>query len=184
MNIYLELFTTFMKIGGFTFGGGYAMLPLIQKEIVDKKGWASEEEIMDYYAVSQCTPGIIMVNTATFIGYYQKGILGGIIATLGVVTPSIIIILIIASLLTTFSSLAIVQHALAGIRVAVCVLVLNAIVKLWKSGIKDSFGVILFLLVLAAVSFTPLPTVVFVIFAAIAGVVYKGIKHSQEVKHS
>lgn len=97
MKIYWELFSVFMRIGAFTFGGGYAMLPLIQKEIVDKKHWATEEEIMDYYAVAQCTPGIIMVNTATFIGFYEKGILGAIIATLGVVTPSIIIILLIAS---------------------------------------------------------------------------------------
>ena len=177
MKTYMELFTTFMRIGAFTFGGGYAMLPLIQKEVVDKKGWASEEEIMDYYAVSQCTPGIIMVNTATFIGYYQKGISGGIIATIGVITPSIIIILIIASILTTFSSLSIVQHALAGIRVAVCVLVLNAIVKLWKNGIKDAFGIVMFLLMLAAVSFTPLPTVGLVIIAAVCGVVYHEIKN-------
>ena len=176
MNIYMDLFTTFMKIGAFTFGGGYAMLPLIQKEIVDKKGWASEEEIMDYYAVSQCTPGIIMVNTATFIGYDQKGVKGGIVATLGVIAPSIVIILLIASLLTAFSSLALIQHALAGIRVAVCVLVLNAIIKLWKSGIKDSFGILLFLAVLAAVSFTSLPTVVFVILSACCGIVFTNLK--------
>lgn len=179
MNIYLELFISFMKIGAFTFGGGYAMLPLIQKEIVDNKGWATEEEIMDYYAVSQCTPGIIMVNTATFIGYYQKGITGGIIATMGVITPSIIIILVIASILTAFSSLAVVQHALAGIRVAVCVLVLNAIVKLWKSGIKDTFGILLFATVLAAVSFTNLPTVVFVIVSAVCGIVFCSIKKNR-----
>lgn len=176
MNSYLELFISFMKIGAFTFGGGYAMLPLIQKEVVDKKGWATEEEIMDYYAVSQCTPGIIMVNTATFIGYYQKGIKGGIIATLGVITPSIIIILVIASILTAFSSLAIVQHALSGIRVAVCVLVLNAIVKLWNSGIKDTFGILLFAAVLVSVSFTNLPTVVFVIASAVCGIVFGSIK--------
>lgn len=123
MKEYIELFSTFAKIGTFTFGGGYAMLPLIQKEVVEKKKWASEEEIMDYYAVGQCTPGIIAVNTATFIGYYQKGILGGIVATLGIVFPSIVIILFIAGFLQNFSDLAVVQHALAGIRVAVCVLV-------------------------------------------------------------
>ena len=117
MNIYLDLFCTFARIGAFTFGGGYAMLPLIQREVVEKKHWASEDEVMDYYAVGQCTPGVIAVNTATFIGYYQKGILGGICATLGVVTPSVIIILIIANLLTAFSSYPIVQHALGGIRI-------------------------------------------------------------------
>ena len=181
MKIYWELFSVFMRIGAFTFGGGYAMLPLIQKEIVDKKHWATEEESMDYYAVAQCTPGIIMVNTATFIGFYEKGILGAIIATLGVVTPSIIIILLIASVLTTYSSLAIVQHALAGIRVAVCVLVLNAVVKLWKSGIKDTFGILLFAVVLAAITFTSVSTVLIVIIAALLGVIVCALRR-REVK--
>lgn len=181
MKIYWELFSVFMRIGAFTFGGGYAMLPLIQKEIVDKKHWATEEEIMDYYAVAQCTPGIIMVNTATFIGFYEKGILGAIIATLGVVTPSIIIILLIASVLTTYCSLAIVQHALAGIRVAVCVLVLNAVVKLWKSGIKDTFGILLFAVVLAAITFTSVSTVLVVIIAALLGVIVCALRR-REVK--
>ena len=181
MKIYWELFSVFMRIGAFTFGGGYAMLPLIQKEIVDKKHWATEEEIMDYYAVAQCTPGIIMVNTATFIGFYEKGILGAIIATLGVVTPSIIIILLIASVLTTYSSLAMVQYALAGIRVAVCVLVLNAVVKLWKSGIKDTFGILLFAVVLAAITFTSVSTVLIVIIAALLGVIVCALRR-REVK--
>ena len=181
MKIYWELFSVFMRIGAFTFGGGYAMLPLIQKEIVDKKHWATEEEIMDYYAVAQCTPGIIMVNTATFIGFYEKGILGAIIATLGVVTPSIIIILLIASVLTTYASLAMVQHALAGIRVAVCVLVLNAVVKLWKSGIKDTFGILLFAVVLAAITFTSVSTVLVVIIAALLGVIVCALRR-REVK--
>lgn len=181
MKIYWELFSVFMRIGAFTFGGGYAMLPLIQKEIVDKKHWATEEEIMDYYAVAQCTPGIIMVNTATFIGFYEKGILGAIIATLGVVTPSIIIILLIASVLTTYSPLAMVQHALAGIRVAVCVLVLNAVVKLWKSGIKDTFGILLFAVVLAAITFTSVSTVLVVIIAALLGVIVCALRR-REVK--
>lgn len=182
MKIYWELICAFMRIGAFTFGGGYAMLPLIQKEIVDKKHWATEEEIMDYYAVSQCTPGIIMVNTATFIGYYLKGIPGAIVATLSVVTPSIIIITLIASILTTYSSLAIVQHALAGIRVAVCVLVLNAVIKLWKNGIKDAYGIIVFAFVLAAVSFTSISTVIIVILSAVAGLIYTTLKQRGQVK--
>lgn len=182
MKIYWELICAFMRIGAFTFGGGYAMLPLIQKEIVDKKRWATEEEIMDYYAVSQCTPGIIMVNTATFIGYYLKGIPGAIVATLSVVTPSIVIISLIASILTTYSSLAIVQHALAGIRVAVCVLVLKAVIKLWKNGIKDAYGIIIFAIVLAAVSFTSISTVIIVILSAVAGLIYTTLKQRGQVK--
>lgn len=182
MKIYWELICAFMRIGAFTFGGGYAMLPLIQKEIVDKKRWATEEEIMDYYAVSQCIPGIIMVNTATFIGYYLKGIPGAIVATLSVVTPSIVIISLIASILTTYSSLAIVQHALAGIRVAVCVLVLNAVIKLWKNGIKDAYGIIVFAFVLAVVSFTSISTVIIVILSAVAGLIYTTLKQRGQVK--
>ena len=97
-----ELFITFFKIGLFTFGGGYAMLSLIQREVVNNKQWATDEEVLDYYAVAQCTPGVIAVNTATFVGCKVAGIPGGIIATLGVVTPSIIIIMIIANLLNFF----------------------------------------------------------------------------------
>lgn len=169
MKEYWELFFSFAKIGAFTFGGGYAMLPLIQREVVEKKHWASEEEIMDYYAVGQCTPGIIAVNTATFIGYYKKGILGGIFATLGVIFPSIIIILLIAGLLQNFSDLAIVQHALGGIRVAVCVLVLNAVIKLYKSGVKDVAGTLLFITALVLAYFQLVPTIVIIIAAACLG---------------
>lgn len=170
MKIYVELFLTFAKMGAFTFGGGYAMLPMIQSEIVEKKKWATEEEIMDYFAVAQCTPGIIAVNTATFIGFDQKKVLGAIIATLGVVFPSIIIILIIASLFHNFSDLVVVQNALGGIRVAVCVLILNAIIRLWKSGIKDIFGILVFLIALGVSVFTSLPTVFIVVFSAFSGV--------------
>ncbi|MFR8165798.1 MAG: chromate transporter [Enterocloster sp.] len=133
MNKLLDLFLTFARIGGLTFGGGYAMLPMLQKEVVEKRGWASEEELMDYYAIGQCTPGIIAVNTATFVGQKTAGIAGGIIATLGVVFPSPIIITIIAAFIQNFSDLAIVQNAFAGIRVCVCVPIFNAVVKLWKN---------------------------------------------------
>lgn len=132
MKIYIQLYLAWFKMGLFTFGGGYAMLPMIQREVVEKYRWASEEEILDYYAIGQCTPGIIAVNTATFVGYYQKGVFGGIVATLGVVSPSFIIITAIASLIANFSQYAIVQHALAGINVAVCMLMIKAIMNLWK----------------------------------------------------
>ena len=137
MKELFDLFWTFCKIGALTFGGGYAMLPLIQREIVENKKWSTEKEILDYYAVGQCTPGVIAVNTATFIGYKLKGIIGGIIATLGVVFPSLIIILIIAAFLQNFADLAIVQSAFAGIRVAVVALIITTVVKLLKSSIKD-----------------------------------------------
>lgn len=169
MSELLELFLTFAKIGAFTFGGGYAMLPMLQKEVVEKKHWATDEEILDYYAVGQCTPGVIFVNTATFIGYTRKGILGGIIATLGVVTPSIIIISLIATLLSNFSEIEAVQHALHGIRIAVCILIFNATFKLFKTGVKDIVGTILFIVALIGAYFSLVPTVLIVVVSACLG---------------
>ena len=116
MNIYLDLFLTFAKVGVCTFGGGYAMLPILQREVVEKKGWATDEELTDYFAVGQCTPGIIAVNTATFIGYKHKGIPGGVLTTLGVVFPSLVIITAIAAFLSNFADIPVVQHALAAMR--------------------------------------------------------------------
>ena len=125
-----ELFYTFAKVGVMTFGGGYAMLPILQREVVEKKGWATDEELTDYFAIGQCTPGVIAVNTATFVGQKHAGVVGGIIATLGVVFPSLIIISALAKVITAYAHLSWVQHAFAGIRVCVCVLILNAVLKL------------------------------------------------------
>ena len=132
-----ELFLAFVRIGALTFGGGYAMLPMIEREVVEKHHWATQEEVMDYFAVGQCTPGVIAVNTATFIGYKQRGILGGIVATLGVILPSLVIIMVIASMLENFAQIPIVQHAFAGINVAVAALILQAVVKLARSSVVD-----------------------------------------------
>ncbi len=134
----LKLFVTFFKIGIMTFGGGIAMLPLLQRYVVEKNHWATDEELMDYFAIGQCTPGIIAVNTATFIGYKKKGVIGGIVTTLGVITPSIIIIILIAALLENFSDNEIVRHAFAGIRVAVCALIFSAIMKLIRNNFKKT----------------------------------------------
>ena len=145
MKELLDIFWTFCRIGGLTFGGGYAMLPMLQKEVVETKKWATEEEITDYYAVGQCTPGIIAVNTAIFIGYKQRGVAGAISAALGVAFPSYVIITIIAAALQNFADIPQVQQAFAGIRVCVVVLVLSAVLKLWKSSIKNKVGVFVFL---------------------------------------
>ncbi len=176
MKELLDLFLIFAKIGGFTFGGGYAMLPMLQREVVENRHWATEEELMDYYAIGQCTPGIIAVNTATFIGYKVKGVIGGIIATLGVVAPSIVIITVIALLLRNFAQFEAVQHIFNGIRVCVCVLILDAVIKLGKKSIVDSATLILFLIVVAVSLFTPVPTYMLVIFAGFAGVVITSLK--------
>ena len=171
MKEYLELVVTFFKIGIMTFGGGYAMLPMIQREVVEKKGWATEEEILNYYAIGQCTPGVIAVNTATFIGDSRKGVLGGFMATLGVVMPSLIIISIIAAVLNNFAEIKAVQHALAGIRVSVVVLVGFSVWKLMKSGVKGAFGWFVFVLTFLVSAIFGLSPVVIVVTAAVAGVI-------------
>lgn len=169
--IYLELFWTFIKIGGLTFGGGYAMLPMLQAEIVDKKKWVTEEELLDYYAIAQCTPGVIAVNTATFAGKKVKNNLGGVIATLGVVFPSLVIITIIAAVLSNFMSIPEVNYALSGIRVCVCVLIVNAVIKLLKKSVVDIKTGVIFVAILFASLFTNISPVIFVLLAALAGIV-------------
>lgn len=171
MNIYLDLFLTFAKVGVMTFGGGYAMLPILQREVVENKHWATDEELMDYYAIGQCTPGVIAVNTSTFIGKKYKGIPGGVAATLGVVFPSLIIITLIAAVLSNFADLPVVQNAFAGIRICVCVFIFNAVVKLWKSAVKDIPALLIFLLVLLGSVFLDLSPMVYVLCAGILGVI-------------
>lgn len=175
MNIYLDMFLTFAKVGVMTFGGGYAMLPILQREVVDNKGWATEEELMDYFAIGQCTPGVIAVNTATFIGQKYKGIPGGIFATIGVVFPSLIIISLLAGVIEAFSHIELVQHAFGGIRVCVCILILNAVMKLYKKAVVDKATFVIFLLVALGSYFLPISPVVFVVVTAIAGIVLKSV---------
>ena len=170
------LFWTFAKVGVMTFGGGYAMLPILQREVVEKKGWATDEELTDYFAIGQCTPGVIAVNTATFVGQKHAGIAGGIVATLGVVFPSLVIISALAKVITAYAHLAWVQHAFAGIRVCVCVLIFNAVRKLWKKSVVDKRTCVIFLLVLAGGIFLDLSPVWYVIAAAVAGIVLKNLE--------
>ena len=170
MNIFLDMFLTFAKVGVMTFGGGYAMLPILQREVVENKKWATEEELMDYFAIGQCTPGVIAVNTATFIGQKHKGILGGIVATLGVVFPSLLIISALAGVIEAFSHIGWVQNAFGGIRVCVCVLILNAVVKLFKKAVIDKVTLLIFVLVALGSYFTPLSPVVFVLLAGVSGI--------------
>lgn len=171
----LELFLTFARISASCFGGGYAMLPFFQRELVLKKKWLTDEQLLDLTAVAQCTPGVIAVNTATFIGQKHRGILGGIVATLGVVFPSLVIIAALAGVITTFSHLAWVQHAFAGIRVCVCVLIFNAVLKLWKGAVKDVWGLVIFLVILALSVFTKLSPIIYVLAAAVAGLLIKNL---------
>ena len=173
LSMLWTLFWTFAKMGVMTFGGGMAMLPILQREVVDNKHWATEEELVDYFAIGQCTPGIIAVNTATFVGQGLAGSIGGIVATLGVVFPSLIIITVIAAFIQNFAHLAIVQNAFAGIRVCVCVLIFNAVVKLWKKAVVDKPTLVICLLVILGSALTEFSPIVFVILAAAAGIILK-----------
>ncbi len=179
MKLLWELFITFSRIGAFTFGGGYAMLPMFQKELVEKKKWETEEALMDYYAIAQCTPGVIAVNTATLVGYKQKGTIGGIVATLGVVFPSFVIITIIAAILTNFADLPVVQNAFIGIRACVCALILDAVIKLGKKAIRDIPTVMIAVVVFVITCFFNISPIILVLIAALAGLLLQGRKFSK-----
>ena len=163
MNKIAKLYISWFKIGLFTFGGGYAMIPMIQKEVVDKHHWVTAEDVLNYYAISQCTPGAIA-------------------ATLGVITPSIIIISIIATFLSNFSSLDVVKHALAGIQIAVCVLMFGAVKNLFKTSIVDIPSLIICLVAFLLAYFTNIPTVLLVILAAVFGYVFYTYKNKIHLK--
>ena len=190
MPLLLDLFCAFFRIGLFsgtirenlrwgkedaTDEELYAALETAQgREIVEKKHWATEEELLDYFAVGQCTPGVIAVNTATFVGFKEKKLSGAVFATLGIVSPSLVIITVIAALLSNFAHIAAVQNAFAGIRVAVCVLILNSIVKLWKKSVVDKLTLGVFIAVfLGSVLLSHVSPVVFIVAAAVLGIVVR-----------
>lgn len=182
MKELLMLFLAFAKIGAVTFGGGYAMLPILQRDIVKKHGWATDEELVDYFAIGQCTPGVIAVNTATFIGYRRKGILGGIFATLGVVFPSVVIISIIAAFVTNFSDIKYVQYAFSGIRVCVCVLIFNSIMTLSKKSLVDVWTAAIFGVCFALSLFLNVSSAILVILAGVAGYLIKKFSRGEGKK--
>lgn len=170
MKELLRLLFAFMRIGGFTFGGGYAMLPMLRRELVEKYRWTTEEELMDYYAIAQCTPGVIAVNTATLVGYRVCGVWGGLAATLGVIFPSLVIITMIAALMQSFADIPAVQHAFIGIRACVCALILDSVIKLGKKAIVDVPTLVIAIVVLGMTCFTKFSPVMFVLLAAVAGI--------------
>lgn len=176
----LLLFFLFSKIGLMTFGGGIAGLPILKSELVDKKNWISEEELANFFAIGQCTPGIIAVNTATFIGYKKRGALGGFIATLGLVFPSFVLVSIAASVLANFMHYEVVAYAFAGIRVFVCALVLNAITNMFKSSVKNIFSIIVFAVTFILNAFFSVSPVVLVVSCAVTGITYGVVRGGQK----
>lgn len=175
MKTILELFRSFFCIGLFTFGGGYAMLPMLQREVVDRHGWTTEDELLDSYAIAQCTPGVIAVNTATYVGHKVKSTIGSAVATFAVVLPSVIIITVIAMVLQSFAEFAAVRHAFAGIRVAVCVLVGKALIGLYKKGVKGALANAIFAVALLATVLTDISPVILVVCAIVLSVILRKV---------
>lgn len=170
MKDLLALYAAFFRIGGLTFGGGLTMLPMLKYELVEKKHWVEEADLLDYYAVGQCTPGIIAVNVATFVGYKKKGIPGAIFSTLGMISPSLIIVSILALFLEQFMSNQVIAHAVAGIKVVVCALMLNTVVTMAKKTVKNVTAAIVCVIAFLLAMFSPIPTVLLVICAGEFGI--------------
>lgn len=180
-----DLFTiyfAFFKVGAFTFGGGLAMMPMLQKELIEKKQWLTEEELIDYYAVGQSTPGIIAVNVATFVGYKRAGILGGIFGTLGIISPSLIIIMILANLINSISDYPIVQKALTGINVAVAALLTSVIINFAKKTIKNVWNAIFMLISFLLIFALKVPSFIVILFGLATGIILTFIHKKKETK--
>ena len=166
-----SLFITFAKVGVMTFGGGYAMLPILEREVVTNHGWATSEEMLDYYAIGQCTPGVIAVNVATFIGNRKREIPGGIVATLGVIFPSLLIILSLASVLQLFQDNVYVQKAFGGIRIAVCALIASTVIKLAKKTIRSIIAAVITIATLCLELFLGVSPVIIVASVIVFGLI-------------
>lgn len=182
MREWLDIFWAFFCVGGLTFGGGYAMLPMLEREIVERRGWATQQEVIDYFAVGQCMPGIIAANVATMIGYRRKGVAGAAVSALGVVTPSIIVILLIAGFLESLWHLPIVSHAFVGIRAAVCVLILSSTLRLVKTSVIDVLTVCLFVGALIAITFFSVTPIAVIAVAGAAGFLSDRLSRGKEAR--
>ncbi len=172
LKLCLKLFMVFFRIGAFTFGGGYAMIPLISEETVNKRKWISESDILDIIAIAESTPGPIAINSATFVGYRVAGFWGAFGATLGVVTPSFIIILVISYILNIFKSLKAVQYAFNGIRAGVLALIIKAVYKMYKACPKGIFYYIAMVIAFVAIALLNIDVIYCVIAFAIIGLIY------------
>jgi chromate transporter len=179
-----ELFISFLKIGAFTFGGGYAMMPIMHKEVVEKKQWATDEDILKLLVISESTPGVLAVNSATFIGYKIAGFFGALLATLGVVLPSFIVISIISLFIVEFKELEYVGYAFMGIRAAVAMLILNAVFKLSKKVKKTWFSYLIFAVAFIVALLTEFSVIYLLFIGAILGILYGFInRQKMEEKH-
>ena len=181
---FLNLYLAFVKIGTFTFGGGLAMMPIMQRELIEKRGWVTEEELIDYFAIGQSTPGIIAVNVSTFVGYKRLGWFGGIVGTLGVVTPSWVIIMLLAGAISSVDKYPLAQKALKGINVAVAALLTSVIVKFSKKTIKNIWNALFMLLAFALIYFFKVQSVWIILSALIIGcllTLYRQKKNTRDI---
>ncbi|MEG1896176.1 MAG: chromate transporter [Oscillospiraceae bacterium] len=176
MKKIIGIFFAFCRVGALTFGGGYGMLPIANKELCDNKKWVSREYIADCYAVAQCAPGIIAVNTSVLLGNSLGGVLGGIAAAIGIAFPSLIIILLVTSVLNAFIFLPIVGFALSGIRAAVCAIILNTVLGLSESSVVDAVGGGLFMVSFVALTFFDTSPIFPIVLGAVVGLAAKGGK--------
>jgi chromate transporter len=177
-----ELFSIFFKIGLCTFGGGIAMLPILERELVEKRNWVESNELLDYFAIGQSTPGIIAVNVATFVGYKRAKILGGCIATFGMVCPSLIIITLIALFISNFADIVWVQKALVGINVAVAAILTSAVFSFSKKSVKNVFGFFLLLVSFVLIFVFNVGTIWIILGSALLGVLLAGIRGDLSAK--
>ena len=175
-----NLFALFFKIGLFTFGGGYAMLPLLKAELVNKRRFVNEQELLDLYSIGQCTPGIIAINVATFIGYRQKGVCGAIITTLGMVLPSLVIIVLIASVLQNFADNRYVAYAFAGIRICVAALIADVLFDLTRKNIQNWQNTLIFIGALVLLVGLSLSAVWIVIIAGMTALIFSEIRRRRK----
>jgi len=176
MRVLIKLFLSFAYIGAFTFGGGYSMLPMFQRELVEKRGWLTGSEMTDFFSIGQCLPGVIAINTAVFAGHKQKGTPGSIAAALGVAFPSVVFILILAAFITNFADFPVVQRAFVGLRVCVSVLIINTVIKLWKNAIADKLAIVIFAAVFIVSVFTSIPVAILVVVAGAAGIAISALR--------
>jgi chromate transporter len=174
MKKYFELFFTFMKMGVITFGGGYAMMPVIERELINKRQWVTNEEVLDYYTIAQITPGIIAVNVSTFVGYKKGGIVGGVLATVGFISIPMCLVIIIGLLIQNFVTLPVVAHAFAGVKIAVAALILGTVIKMARQAIKDIFSIAICVIAfIMIVIFGASPVVLIICFGLLGIVLYR-----------
>jgi chromate transporter len=172
MSLYLELFVAFFRVGLFTFGGGYAMLPIVKKEIIERKAWITQEQMMDYYGIAQVSMGIIAINTSALIGYQVAKSKGALVAAFSTALPSILVITLIAMFLQPFMNNPIVLNMFSAIRIVVAALITHTAYSLTKKGIIDKRGAVLFVFVLMGIIMLDLSPIILIIASAFFGIIF------------